>query len=83
MKVLVYSSNSYTRDMLETANWLKQHEFIHSEAQLNPKTAVLAAGHEAVCCFVEDDLGAETLRILAGNSVKLAAGPDLGGPLPL
>ncbi len=71
MKVLVYSSNSYTRDMLATANWLQQHEFIHCEAQLNPKTATLAAGYEAICCFVEDDLGSETLAVLAQNSVKL------------
>lgn len=72
MKVLVYSSTPYTRDMLTAANWLKQHEFIHSEAQLNPKTAVLAAGYSAVCCFVDDDLGAETLSVLARNGVKLA-----------
>ncbi len=71
MKVLVYSSNSYTRDMLATANWLKQHEFIHCETQLNAKTATLAAGYSTVCCFVEDDLGSETLEVLAQCSIKL------------
>lgn len=71
MKVLVYSSNSYTRDMFTSGNWLKQHEFIHSEAQLNPATAVLAAGYGAVCCFVEDDLGTATLETLAKNGIKL------------
>jgi D-lactate dehydrogenase len=71
MKVLVYSSNAYTRDMLATANWLQQHEFIHSEAQLNPKTAALAVGYGAISCFVDDDLGAETLAALAKSGVEL------------
>jgi D-lactate dehydrogenase len=71
MKVLVYSSNPYTRQMLTAANWPKQHEFIHSETQLNAKTAALAAGYDAICCFVEDDLGAETLAVLAKSAVKL------------
>jgi D-lactate dehydrogenase len=71
MKVLVYSSNSYTRDMLTAANRLQQHEFIHSEAQLDPKTAALAAGYAAICCFVDDDLGSETLAVLAKNGLKL------------
>jgi D-lactate dehydrogenase len=73
MKVLVYSSNSYTRETLAKANWLQQHEFIHHEAQLNPKTALLATGYSAICCFVEDDLGAETLAVLAQSGVKLVS----------
>jgi D-lactate dehydrogenase len=71
MKVLVFSSNPYTRDMLNAANWLHQHEFDYCDARLNPKTASLAAGYDAVCCFVDDDLGAEVLKTLAAIGVKL------------
>lgn len=71
MKVLVYSSNPYTRDMLTAANWLQQHEFVHTEAQLDSRTAALAAGYPAVCCFVDDDAGADSLAVLARNGVGL------------
>lgn len=71
MKVLVYSSNPYTREMLTAANWLQQHEFVHTEAQLDSRTAALAAGYPAICCFVDDDLGAEPLGVLAQSGVGL------------
>ena len=35
-------------------------------ANLDPDTAQLAAGGDAVCAFVNSDCGAETLSVLAG-----------------
>jgi D-lactate dehydrogenase len=40
---------------------------------MDSATAVLATGFEAVCVFVNDDLGAETLEILAKEGTKLIA----------
>jgi D-lactate dehydrogenase len=71
MKVLVYSSNPYTRDMLTAANRLQQHEFVHTEAQLDSRTAALACGYPAICCFVDDDIGSATLEALARNGIGL------------
>lgn len=41
--------------------------------RLDPHTAELAAGHQAVCAFVNDDLGDSTLRRLAQVGVRLIA----------
>lgn len=43
------------------------------EVRLGPATAVLAEGFRAVCAFVNDDLGAETLERLAASGVELVA----------
>jgi len=40
-------------------------------ANLDPDTAPLAAGGDAVCAFVNSDCGAETLRVLAENGIRL------------
>jgi D-lactate dehydrogenase len=40
---------------------------------LTPSTASKAAGASVVCAFVNDDLGKETLRLLATEGVKIIA----------
>ena len=40
---------------------------------MQPQTASLAAGFPAVCVFVNDDLGTETLETLASQGTKLIA----------
>jgi D-lactate dehydrogenase len=49
---------------------LRLHFF---EARLTPQTAALAAGHEAVCAFVNDDLSAGVVHDLATLGVRYAA----------
>jgi D-lactate dehydrogenase len=43
------------------------------EPRLLPETTPLADGHEAVCAFVNDDLGAEVLGALAAQGTRLIA----------
>jgi D-lactate dehydrogenase len=43
------------------------------EPILDEKTALLAAGHEAVCIFVNDDANAKALEILKQQGVKFIA----------
>ena len=62
MKVLVYSANQYTRDMLDKANKGCDHQINYSDAPLTELTAILAQGYCSVCCFVDDDINAEVLR---------------------
>ncbi len=74
MNILVYSTRPYDREFLEAAAKAKQAPAVDwqfCEAPLNPATAVLAKGHEAVCAFVNDDLARPTLEALAGAGVKL------------
>jgi D-lactate dehydrogenase len=72
MKVAVFSTKSYDRAFLDTANQ-GQHELYYYEARLEPSTAALATGCPAVCIFVNDDASPETLRVLAANGTRLIA----------
>ncbi|MEM1022185.1 MAG: 2-hydroxyacid dehydrogenase [Myxococcota bacterium] len=47
--------------------------FSFLEPKLSTATAPLAAGHAIVCAFVNDQLDADTLRLLAGQGVRLIA----------
>jgi D-lactate dehydrogenase len=71
MKVAVFSTESYDRQFLEAAN--QGHELVYFETRLEPMTASLAAGCEAVCIFVNDDAGAQTQKILTALGIRLIA----------
>ena len=49
----------------------KDLDVVYIEPNLTPQTAMLAAGYEAVCAFVNMDLSAETIDILNTCKVKL------------
>lgn len=73
MKVAFFSSKSYDRLSFEAENANYHHDLTFFEAQLNPKTAVLAAGFPAVCKFVNDIADATTLDILSAGGTRLLA----------
>jgi D-lactate dehydrogenase len=73
MKVAVFSSKAFEKDLLEQENALHHHELVFFEAALNEKTAELTAGFDAVSCFITDTLNALTLAILHKNHVRLVA----------
>lgn len=73
MKVAVFSTKPYDRQFLEQANAAHGHELVFLEPRLTPQTAALANGFEAVCAFVNDDVGADVLDVLASGSVRLIA----------
>ncbi len=72
MHVAVFSTQPYDARFLERAN-AGVHTLGFFEARLAPETVPLAAGADAVCAFVNDDLGAEVLRALAQRRVRLVA----------
>lgn len=102
MRAAVFSVRPYDRRSLTQANERagSPHLLDFLDAQpsssttgprLTPVTARLAAGHDAVCVFTNDDLGAETLSALAGvgcrtialrcagfNNLDLGAARELG-----
>ncbi|MDB2448793.1 2-hydroxyacid dehydrogenase [bacterium] len=69
MKIAVFSSKAYDQQSLEAANQ-GRHQFNFLEAHLSPQTAALSQGHQAVCCFVNDNVGAETLKELSQYGVE-------------
>ncbi len=73
MRVAVFSTRSYDEQYLLAANEEAGHELHFFETRLRESTARLANGADAVCVFVNDDLGADTLEVLAAESVGLIA----------
>jgi D-lactate dehydrogenase len=70
MDVAVYSTKTYDRQFLDQAN-VGVHGLSFFETRLSLETAALAAGHQAVCVFVNDKIGAEVLEKLASLGVRL------------
>lgn len=93
MNVTIFSTKTYDRQFLETANAAAgaPHHLRYLEARLTLESAPLAQGTEAVCAFVNDVLDRPVLEVLAAggtrmialrsagfNHVDLAAAADLG-----
>lgn len=70
MRVAVYSAKPYDVQFLTAANVGRGHDLTFLEARLSVETAPLAAEADAVCAFVNDDLGAAVLEHLAGLGVR-------------
>jgi D-lactate dehydrogenase len=72
MKILFYDAYDYDKDSFDKE--LPDYpglEVSYFEAELQPMTATMAKGYDAVCAFVNSDLSAMTLEILRGLGVKL------------
>lgn len=72
MDVVVYNAKQYDRAYLQTA-FADRHRATFLDASLTAETAELAAGHQAICVFVNDDVGAKVLNVLARVGVRLVA----------
>lgn len=70
MRVAVFSTKSYDKTYLDSAN-AGQHKLVYLEPRLDSTTAFAAEGAQAVCVFVNDVLDAEVIAILAKQRVQL------------
>jgi D-lactate dehydrogenase len=73
MKVAFFSTKSYDKEYFDQVNADGHHQFSYFEAALNKATAALAKEHPAVCLFVNDKAGKQTIEQLASNGIKLIA----------
>jgi len=73
MKVAFFDTHLYERDSFSAANAAAGHALTFLEPRLTQQTVPLAAGHDAVCAFVNDRLDAGVLERLAGLGVRLVA----------
>lgn len=73
MRVAVFSSKGYDRQFLQCTATKIGHEFVFLEPRLTPQTAVLAQGFPAICSFVNDNLTAEVVELLALGGTKFVA----------
>ena len=72
MKILFYDTKSYDQQSFDTT--LKDFpgvEIEYMKSDLDPRTAALAEGFDAVCAFVSSDVGSRTLEILHEKKVRL------------
>lgn len=71
MKIAFFSTQSYDKEYFTRHN--TRHELLFFEVALNEKTASLALGCAAVCAFVNDQLNAAVLNLLADQHIQLVA----------
>ncbi|NWD05296.1 2-hydroxyacid dehydrogenase [Pseudomonas gingeri] len=73
MRGILFSSQTYDRDSFLAVAPMADLELHFQPARLSPDTATLAAGHEVVCAFINDDLSAPVLEQLAAGGTRLIA----------
>lgn len=69
MKIAVFSTNQYDEDFLSQYN--TGHQITFFKVSLSEESAVLAAGFEAICIFVNDILNKQILDQLQQAGLKL------------
>ena len=75
MRIAVFSTQPYDRTYLDRLNAAlpQPHELDYFKPQLNSETIKLAEGFAAICVFVNDQLSAQVLEILAQQGTRLIA----------
>jgi D-lactate dehydrogenase len=73
MRIAFFSTKPYDRDFFTAANGKHGHALSFLEPRLTPETVSLARGFEAVCAFVNDQLDAGVLEVLAAGGTRLVA----------
>lgn len=74
MKIIFFGTKNYDKIFFEetwNCNDYKDINIEYADVLLNPDTAVLAKGYDAVCAFVNMDLGEKTIDILHECGIKL------------
>jgi D-lactate dehydrogenase len=72
MTVTFFSTQSYDREYFERLN-VAGHQLRFLETPLDEQTALLAAGSETVCIFVNDRCNAEVIKTLKEKGIRLVA----------
>ncbi len=73
MRVVFFSTQPHDRRFFDQAAKQFSHELVFLESKLSTGTVPLAAGFDAVCAFVNDELSADVLRALSESGVTTIA----------
>ncbi|MVM33921.1 2-hydroxyacid dehydrogenase [Spirosoma sp. HMF4905] len=73
MTIAFFSCHPYEQPFLEAANANHRHQLTFLPQLLTPETVHLAASHDAICVFVNDQLTGPTLQRLASEGIRLVA----------
>ena len=69
MKVAIFDTHSFEREILESAASGK-HELLFLDVRLSEQTAILAAGMDVACLFANDSGSPEVLKKLSDQGIK-------------
>ena len=72
MKILFYDTKSYDKESFQQI--VKNYPRItieYTKSDLDPRTAALAEGFDAVCAFVSSNAGTQTMEILHQKNIRL------------
>ena len=72
MRVTVFSTKSYDRQFLDLAN-KGRYQLTYLESRLTRQTVSSAAGADAICAFVNDELDEQVLAQLQSLGIRLVA----------
>ena len=70
-RIAFFDTKPYDRIYFDKLN--RDFELVYFESRLRPESVKLAEGCRAVCAFVNDDIGAATVRSLADIGVEMVA----------
>jgi D-lactate dehydrogenase len=73
MTIAFFSCQPYEQPFLDAANRNQRHHLVFLPQSLTPETVPLAAGCQAVCVFVNDQLNRPVLQALADRGIRLVA----------
>ena len=72
MKILFYGTKSYDEQFFnKIINEYPKLDIHFTDANVHKETAALAEGYDAICAFVNADLGTEVIEELAKHGIKL------------
>ena len=72
IRIAFFDAKPYDIAFFDEENKRYGFEIKYFESKLTPDTALLAAGFDAVCAFVNDDLSRQTIEILHEQGIRLA-----------
>ncbi len=70
-RIAFFDTKPYDKQYFDKFN--NDYEISYFEGKLNRKTAPITSGYDAVVAFVNDDIDADTINILADNGIKVLA----------
>ncbi|MCG4453840.1 2-hydroxyacid dehydrogenase [Pseudomonas sp. MMS21-TM103] len=73
MQILFFSSKPYDSESFNAAGAPADYQLHFQQARLTIDSVALAAGHDVVCAFINDELSAPVLERLAAGGTRLIA----------
>ena len=73
MKVAIYDTHNFEKEMIREANKDFLHEIHFFEVRLTKETALMARGYDCISAFTNDKLDEEVLTLLSSEGIKLIA----------